>query len=188
MSRNDIIKNIPNCCTLANAVCGIIALLVAVFYASTSAYFVSCLLIAIGVVFDSIDGRLARRLKVSSPFGKELDSFADLITFVITPMCIFLSMHSEGQAKLVTVIEILIAAFYISCGIFRLARYNVGDYSNHFVGLPTTSAGLLMSLFILLSNCFVKSWSGNFVYSILSYTFIIILGIAMVSKFETKRI
>ncbi len=188
MSRNDVIKNIPNMCTLANAVCGIVALLVAVFYQTATAYYISCLLIAIGVVFDSIDGRLARRLKVSSCLGKELDSFADLITFVITPMCIFLSMHSMGQAKYVTVIEIIIAAFYISCGVFRLARYNVGNFTEHFVGLPTTSAGLLMSLFILISNWQVKAWSGNVVYSICSYVLVVLLGIAMVSNFKVKRV
>ncbi len=188
MSKNDIIKNIPNTCTILNAICGIIALFIAVFHHSVQSYYISCLFIALGVLFDSIDGRLARRLKVSSPLGKELDSFADLITFVITPMCIFWSMHSEGQSKYITIIEIIIAAFYVSCGIFRLARYNVGNFTNHFVGLPTTFAGFLMSIFILISNICTENWSGNVIYSISSYIFIVVLGLAMVSNFKVKRI
>ncbi len=188
MSRDNVIKNIPNMCTLGNAVCGIIALLIAVFYQTSSIFNISCLLILIGVIFDSIDGRLARRLKVSSALGKELDSFADLITFVITPMCIFISMHSVGRSKYVTIIEILIATFYISCGIFRLARYNVGDFTKSFVGLPTTSAGLLMSTFIFISNLQTSNWSESTFYSIASYVFIFLLGCAMISNFRVKRI
>ncbi len=188
MKRNkEILSFVPNACTLMNAVCGIIALMITVYYRTQEVIYISCLLIAIGVFFDSIDGRLARRLKISSQLGKELDSFADLITFVITPMCIFLTLHSVGNRIEVSVLEILIAAFYVVCGVYRLARYNVSDHLTYFVGLPTTSAGILMSLYIFFSNHFSQAWANSQIYSICSFAFIIIIGIAMVSNVKVKR-
>ncbi len=189
MKTNDkLLSYVPNTCTLLNAICGIIALMITVYYRTHTVIYISCLLITIGVFFDSIDGRLARRLKISSQLGKELDSFADLITFVITPVCVFLTLHSIGNMIEVSIVEILIGAFYVACGVFRLARYNVSDHLAYFMGLPTTSAGILMSVYIFLSNYFSASWANSKVYTVCSFAFIILLGIAMVSNFKVKRL
>ncbi len=186
--KRKFLNNLPNICTLLNAACGILALMISVFYKSQDYIMLACLLIAVGGFFDAIDGRLARRLKITSALGKELDSFADSITFVITPMCTFIAMHSIGNFNNVKLLEITIATFYISCGIFRLARYNISDYTTYFEGLPTTASGIFMSAYIFISNYYMEFWSNNITYTIISYIVIVLCGLAMISKFQVKRI
>lgn len=186
--KTRIINNIPNICTIANAVCGIVALMISVFYKTFAVINTACILIAIGGFFDSIDGRLARRLKISSELGKQLDSFADLITFGITPMCVFLSLHSIINNNRIDLLEILIAAFYISCAMYRLARYNISDHTNYFVGLPSTASGMFIGLYTFISNILAPKWESSLIYTYTSYSIIVILGIAMVSSFRVNRI
>lgn len=181
-------KWIPNLCTLSNAVCGIIALSISAFYRNHIAINIACILIVVGGFFDYIDGKLARKWQVSSPMGKELDSFADLITFGIAPMFVFLALHSVGNDNPVTLPEIVISTFYISSAIYRLARYNVSDHSTYFLGLPSTASGMLMSLFIILSNIFRKHWAGHMEYTVFSYCLIVFLGVAMISTVKVNRI
>lgn len=182
------LQHLPNACTLTNMACGILALLIAVFHTSYQAVNISCTLILIGAFFDGIDGRLARKLQVSSPMGKELDSFADAITFGISPICVFLAMHSQVSCNLVTLPEVLISTFYILCAIFRLARYNISDHSTYFIGLPTTASGMFLSLYISISNHNHEIWAGNFSYTAVSYVVIFLLGVAMVSTIKVNRL
>lgn len=188
MTKALLIRNLPNICTFCNAICGILALLIAMSYRSHQAVSMACGLIALGGVFDSIDGRLARRLQVSSQLGKELDSFADGISFVIAPVCMFLAMHCVGNNGHLHFAELLVATFYICCGVYRLARYNAGEYTTYFQGLPTTAAGCLMSLYLFISNHHVALWAGNTWYTLVSYGFICLLGVAMVSNVKINRI
>lgn len=188
MDKRKILMNLPNCCTLLNALCGCVALLISVFYQESTVIRGACLLIICGGFFDGIDGKLARRYEVSSLMGKELDSFSDLITFVIAPVCVFLAMHSMVSGIRVNVMEIVIIVFYTLCGVYRLARYNVTEVAGYFEGLPTTAAGGLMSLYILVSNIHIEKWAGNMVYTIISYTFISVLAVAMVSRIKVNRL
>ncbi|MFI3201016.1 MAG: CDP-alcohol phosphatidyltransferase family protein [Eubacteriales bacterium] len=187
-NKQKILLNLPNTCTLMNAICGIIALLIAVFYHTPETIKISCFLIALGGFFDGIDGKLAKKYNVISELGKQLDSFADSITFVITPSCVFLSLHMVVNCNKVYLHEIIIVTFYICCGVFRLARYNITEQKPYFEGLPTTSAGVLMSIYIFISVIYMDKIIESMVYSIVSFIFIIILGIAMISKFQVNRI
>ncbi len=188
MNKQKILVNLPNCCTLLNALCGCVALLISVFYQEPNIIKIACFLIVVGGFFDGIDGKLARRYQVSSLIGKELDSFSDLITFVIAPVCVFLAMHSMVRGLRVNGIEIVIIVFYILCGVYRLARYNVTDISGYFEGMPTTMAGGLMSIYIFVSNMHIERWAGNMVYTLISYGFIALLGMAMISRVKVNRI
>lgn len=188
MHEKKITKHIPNICTFLNAFCGILATLISVCYKSMTVVIVCCILIAIGGFFDTIDGFLARRLKVTSLMGKQLDSFADIITFGIAPITVFLCVYHLGMDRQMGVVEILLGSIYISCGIFRLARYNIGSYTDHFEGLPITACGILMSIYVLLSVVFLDFWRGHYIYMIVSFLFVVILSIAMVSSFKVKRI
>lgn len=185
--KSKIINNLPNTCTIINAICGIFALMISVFYKSCEVINIACILIAIGGFFDAIDGRLARRLKLSSELGKQLDSFADIITFGITPMCVFLSLHSITRDNTTSLLEIMIAAFYISCAMYRLARYNISDHTNYFVGLPSTASGMFTSMYIFISN-FNNTWVKSTICTYVSYSLIIFLGLAMISKYRVNRI
>lgn len=188
LRSNGFYRHIPNFCTLLNAVCGILALMVAVFHKTQQMVPIACLLILIGGFFDSIDGRLARKLNVSSPLGKELDSFADAITFGIAPVFIFLCMHSELTGNLVTLPEILLATFYIICAVFRLARYNISDHRNFFMGLPSTASGMLLSGLTYIAYRYSHHFHSYDLFSVVSYGVILLLGIAMVSNVKVRRI
>lgn len=188
MTITRLMRTLPNICTFCNAICGMMALLIAMSYRSHAAVLSACCLIALGGFFDAIDGRLARRLQVSSQIGKELDSFADAISFVIAPVCIFLSMHSTGNHGFFHFGELLVITFYICCGVYRLARYNTGDYTTYFQGLPTTASGCLLSGYMVVSNHTVHLWSGVFGYTLISYSLMVVLGLAIISNIPIKRI
>lgn len=189
MEKNyKFLRHLPNACTLGNMACGVLAILISVFHSSHKSTKIACLFILLGAFLDGIDGRLARKLKVSSPMGKELDSFADAITFGLAPMLVFLAMHSTISENSVTMPEVLVSTFYILCAVFRLARYNISDHSSYFVGLPTTASGMFLSLYIFFSNEMTEKWAGDILYTAVSYGIIFLLGTAMVSTVKVNRL
>lgn len=117
-------------------------------------YAVFCILVA--ACFDMIDGLSARLLKAFSPFGAELDSLADTISFGVSPAIIMFLWIREPL--ILTDSEYLLEwywmpfLFYAACNAFRLARFNVmhlGDFQkttrkSYFVGVPAPAAAGLM--------------------------------------------
>jgi CDP-diacylglycerol--serine O-phosphatidyltransferase len=105
--------------------------------------------IIISVIFDGLDGQLARKNPVSSEFGKELDSLVDVVSFGIAPSIlgyVFVYEHFQLLAALALFI-------YLLCSILRLAKYNITPkekLTNYFIGLPTTASGALLASFILI--------------------------------------
>ncbi len=97
-------------------------------------------------LFDSIDGRVARRLNVTSEFGKQLDSLAELVSFGVAPALIAyqLNFAAIGWSGYI------LATFFPICGALRLARFNVSAVRGHFVGLPITVAGPVLAAFAYL--------------------------------------
>ncbi len=122
-----------------------------------------CILAA--VVFDSLDGRLARLGGRTSLFGAEFDSLADVVSFGVAPalMVFFLILAPRADYQWFRELGWLIAFFYLLCGAVRLARFNVitnpllhraeAESSKDFVGLPIpAAAGTVASLVLLLLN------------------------------------
>lgn len=138
-------KIIPNIFTLSNLFLGVMSLI----YTMDGLYHLAAIFILICMLLDSMDGRLARRFDVTSPFGKELDSLCDLVSFGVAPaLLVYSSILQEEYGYL----GLTIAIVFALCGAIRLARFNVLNISTHFVGVPITAAGGLMALSILLSN------------------------------------
>jgi CDP-diacylglycerol--serine O-phosphatidyltransferase len=112
--------------------------------------------ILLACIFDLFDGRVARMGGVESPFGREFDSLADLISFGVAPA--FLVHRVVLRDVFVTQPEIgwFIASIYLICGAFRLARFNVlsmqpNGASKDFLGFPIPSAaGLVASLTLFM--------------------------------------
>nr|WP_316642584.1 CDP-diacylglycerol--serine O-phosphatidyltransferase [uncultured Roseateles sp.] len=138
--------------TLANAFCGVGALFAVMSYLQTRdvkhIYF-ACALIPVALVFDVLDGRIARWRQQSSAMGRELDSLADVISFGVAPAAIAYGCGMQG------LYDRIILVFFVACGVSRLARYNVtaeslaGDDGKvkYFEGTPIpTSLGLVMVL------------------------------------------
>ncbi len=138
--------------TLANAVCGVGALFSVMTYLQTGdvlhVYF-ACALVPLALVFDVLDGRIARWRQRSSAMGRELDSLADIISFGVAPAAIAYGCGMQG------LYDRVVLGFFVACGVSRLARYNVtaealsegGDKVKYFEGTPIpTSLVLVMVL------------------------------------------
>ena len=90
-------KSIPNFITISNLFLGFTAIILLSLSLNNSYSYIStaCYLILISCVLDSIDGKVARKLNISSEFGKEIDSLADLVSFCIVPS-LLIFVHYMG--------------------------------------------------------------------------------------------
>jgi len=135
--------------TLANAVCGVGALFSVMSFLQTRAvlhlYF-ACALIPVALVFDVLDGRIARWRQRTSAMGRELDSLADVISFGVAPAAIAYGCGMQG------LYDRVVLGFFVACGVSRLARYNVtaeklsggGDKVKYFEGTPIPTSLVLV--------------------------------------------
>jgi len=137
-------KLIPSIFTLANLLVGVISLVLTM----DNNFQLAAIMILFAMVLDGLDGRLARRLDATSPFGKELDSLADLVSFGVAPAILVyaLKMREFG------IVGLLVCLAFALCGAIRLARFNVLNISSYFVGVPITAAGSLVALTVLVGN------------------------------------
>ncbi len=137
--------------TLANAVCGIGALFSMMTYLQTDnvrhVYF-ACALVLAALVFDILDGRIARWRQKTSAMGRELDSLADVISFGVAPAVIAYGCGMQG------LYDRIVLAYFVACGVSRLARYNVTAEAlsddegkvKYFEGTPIPTSLLLVML------------------------------------------
>lgn len=138
---------VPDFFTLANAACGIGSIMASI---SGKPLLASFLLIA-GVVFDYLDGALARVLKTQHSFGAHLDSLADIISFGAAPAVL---AYTSG---LNSPLEICILVVFLLAGILRLARFaELKDkfIEKHFIGMPITVNGLIFPVLFGMENVF----------------------------------
>ncbi len=144
---------VPTLLTLGNGICGFAAIAIASKIipsepADKNDFFfaISGWLIIAAMVFDMLDGYVARLSKTASKFGGELDSLCDAISFGVAPAFILLKLGPGWEPqKLLHQILAGIAALYMVCTILRLARFNVDntpDPAGHkrFRGLPSPGA------------------------------------------------
>lgn len=137
--------------TLANAVCGTGAIFSMLTYLQTydvrHVYF-ACGLVFAALVFDVLDGRIARWRQKNSVLGRELDSLADIISFGVAPAVIAYGCGMQG------LYDRIVLTCFVACGVSRLARYNVtaealsGDEGKvkYFEGTPIPTSLLLVLL------------------------------------------
>jgi CDP-diacylglycerol--serine O-phosphatidyltransferase len=108
--------------TLANGCCGVAAMFQAMRYLQLQErlhLYVAAGLVPIAIIFDVLDGRVARWRSRASPLGRELDSLADVISFGMAPAAIAFSIGLD------TLLDQAILAVFVLCGLSRLARYNI---------------------------------------------------------------
>lgn len=145
--------------TLANAACGAAAVFCALRYAASSeiAYFFAGAAFApAALVFDVLDGRIARWRQQHSALGRELDSLADVVSFGVAPAALGFALGLDGGWDAVAL------AYFVCCGVSRLARYNVtaeslaGDSGKvkYFEGTPIPTSVVLV---LVLA---VAAWRG----------------------------
>src|ERR1700727_3850581 len=137
--------------TLGNAVCGTAAIFSTISYVQTQlvrhVYF-ACALVALALLFDILDGRIARWREKSSTLGRELDSLADVISFGVAPAMIGYGLGMQG------LYDRIVLVYFVACGVSRLARYNVTAEAlsagagkvTFFEGTPIPTSFLLVCL------------------------------------------
>ncbi|MFC0469007.1 CDP-diacylglycerol--serine O-phosphatidyltransferase [Halalkalibacter kiskunsagensis] len=140
-------KTIPNMITLGNLYCGFLS----IGFAANGQFNNAAILIIIGMMLDSVDGRLARMLGVEGNFGKELDSLADIVTFGVAPSFLVYYTHFYQFG----VLGFVVAGLFPLFGAYRLARFNISPTKsslNYFVGVPITAAGGILALLTLFGG------------------------------------
>jgi len=153
---------LPNLLTAGNLFCGFVAL-TKIVEADPLAddYFgqieLALAFILLACIFDLLDGRVARLGGTESPFGREFDSLADLISFGVAPAFLVQRVVLADVFGQHQQISWYIASIYLLCGAFRLARFNClsaqagGGGAKDFLGFPIPSAaGLVASLTLLI--------------------------------------
>jgi CDP-diacylglycerol---serine O-phosphatidyltransferase len=154
---------LPNLLTAGNLFCGFVALTKIVdadpysdHYFDQIEYALAFILLA--CIFDLFDGRVARMGGVESPFGREFDSLADLVSFGVAPAFLVQRVVLADVFGQYHAISWYIASIYLLCGAFRLARFNClaamgGGGGKDFLGFPIPSAaGLVASLTLLIMH------------------------------------
>jgi len=177
----------PTLLTLGNAACGFGAITFAAKVGPDPAgehdLFVSAILIFLAMLFDMLDGSVARWAKQTSEFGAQLDSLCDAVSFGVAPAFLMLrivySMESATDANSLKFgthfhpfftywsrLLWVIGALYVLCAVLRLARFNVetdeDDSHNYFSGLPSPAAAATVASFpIALNELRVKALDPN---------------------------
>ena len=144
---------IPNLLSLANLFFGFTSMLAAL----RGRFDLAAIFIFCSMILDMFDGRIARMIKHDNPLGKDLDSFADLVSFGIAPGVIFYAaFFAAGSGENRMVYDIFesfakydwvhlaigsLAFVFPLCATLRLARFNVSDNTTVFDGLPSPVAG-----------------------------------------------
>jgi archaetidylserine synthase len=134
---------LPDLVTLLNALLGFTAVLMVV-QSPSNAYHAS-ILIVLAVIADGLDGAIARSMEYGV-LGENLDSLADVISFGLAPAVIAYAILAPQYHNLVCVV----GGAFLACGILRLARFNAISAMDGFVGLPITTSGLSVALYVLV--------------------------------------
>jgi CDP-diacylglycerol--serine O-phosphatidyltransferase len=152
---------LPNLFTAGNLFCGFLALTKIVEADPMSDNFIHVIhtalfLILLACIFDLLDGRVARMGGSESPFGREFDSLADIVSFGAAPAFLVHRIVLAGVFMERPQIGWFIASVYLICGAFRLARFNClaamsSGGGKEFLGFPIpAAAGLVASLTLFL--------------------------------------
>jgi CDP-diacylglycerol--serine O-phosphatidyltransferase len=151
MSRNFQLSDVF---TIANGFCGVAALFQAMWFLARGERWrldVAAALVLVALVFDVLDGRIARWRNQASAMGRELDSLADVISFGVAPAGIAFA------AGLRSTLDQVILMYFVGCGLSRLARYNVTAEAlaaetgkvRYFEGTPIPTSIVPLGLLLL---------------------------------------
>lgn len=164
------LKMIPSLVTLANLVLGILSIV----QSANGQFQLAAIFILLSMILDGLDGKIARKLDASTNFGKELDSLSDLVSFGVAPAILIYFQVLFQFAW----IGLIVALLFSIAGALRLARFNVLNITDYFVGVPIPAAGSLVALLSLISGKIPPTvW----------LVIVISLGLLMVSKIKVPK-
>jgi CDP-diacylglycerol---serine O-phosphatidyltransferase len=166
---------LPNLFTTANMFCGFFGMVSAI----NGQYQTAAIAVLASVLFDILDGKVARLVGATSRFGVEYDSLADLVAFGVGPAVLMYLWALKPFGRL----GWLAAFLFMACGALRLARFNVQVDSvskKYFVGLPIPGAACMVATIVL----FASQWKIPYIpeHSVLLLVTTYVLGFLMVSN------
>ena len=169
----------PNMITLLNLVAGFFSILMSV----QEKYEYAVWLVLLALILDSLDGHVARIFGNETEFGRELDSLADAVSFVVAPCMLVTKVFLMNVSGMVLVVVV----FYLCSGVFRLARFNVNPtHGGCFEGLPTPAAALTLMMSML---AFHKNLWLERSLSLVSVVFLMTaLGFLMISDIPYPKV
>ncbi|MBD1150543.1 CDP-diacylglycerol--serine O-phosphatidyltransferase [Pelagibacterales bacterium SAG-MED29] len=172
---------LPNILTLGGVCLGISS----IKFSIDGNYSLAVIFILLAAILDALDGRIARLIKGTSEFGKELDSLTDFVSFGIAPIFILYFWELNNYGKLGWTITLI----YSVCCVLRLARFNLTKIdskqlwkSNYFEGVPSPAGGLLILMPLIYE---LADLNLNFNIQNLTPYFTILIAILLVSKVPT---
>ena len=175
---------LPNILTLGGVCLGISS----IKFSIDGNFNLAVILILLAAILDALDGRVARLIKGTSEFGKELDSLTDFVSFGIAPVLILYFWELNNYGKL----GWAIALIYSVCCVLRLARFNLtkneNDHewkNNFFEGVPSPAGGLL-----ILTPLIYELTELNFNLNVKSLTpfLTVLIALLLVSKIPTPSL
>ncbi len=170
---NKLVFILPNLFTAASIFSGIFSIISAV----NGEFDKAAWLILLSLIFDGLDGRVARLTNTCSKFGVEFDSLADMVAFGVAPailMYLFIG-HEFGR------FGVVVAALFVIFGAIRLARFNVMSVSSEpsvFIGVPIPTAAVFISLLVLLFD----KYSFEIHYGLIIMFLSLLVSVLMVSN------
>jgi CDP-diacylglycerol--serine O-phosphatidyltransferase len=178
---------LPSAFTVANLLCGYYAILATLEGGVTNMDH-AARAIGLAILFDSLDGRVARAMGTNSEFGREFDSLADVVSFGIAPafLAYVWGVHAMAAANAaegmhLTQLGWLVGFFFTVCCAWRLARFNIQGMapggSRFFVGMPTPAAAGMIAATV---HCFEAPIQDER-FSLLWLLLVVVLGVLMSS-------
>lgn len=170
-----ILSMLPSAVTLGNLCCGFLSIL----EVHERHFAAGAWMILLAMIFDIMDGRVARLTKTTGRFGEELDSLADLVSFGVAPAFLFYErfMGKFGFPGLI------LSCIFVFCGALRLARFNVQASSDVFSGLPIPGGAAIISSLVVygekMGYPFPADWQPKVYAVVMSIT-----AMLMISNFE----
>ena len=172
---------LPSVLTLVGVCLGISS----IKFAMDGNFIFAVLFLIVAAILDGLDGRVARLIKGTSNFGKELDSLTDFVSFGIAPGFIIYCWELNKLGK----IGWLIVLFYAVCCVLRLARFNLTKFedkeewkNNFFQGIPSPAGGCLILLPLIFE---LSNFSNLMSLKVITPYLIIIVSLLLISKLPT---
>ena len=172
---------LPSVLTLVGVCLGISS----IKFAMDGNFSFAVLFLIVAAILDGLDGRVARLIKGTSNFGKELDSLTDFVSFGIAPAFIIYFWELNKLGK----IGWLIVLFYAVCCVLRLARFNLTKFedkeewkNNFFQGIPSPAGGCLILLPLIFE---LSNFSNLMSLKIITPYLTIIVSLLLISKLPT---
>ncbi len=176
MKRRRAVYILPNLFTTINLAAGFYSILLAY----SGRWLLSAWIIMLAVLFDNLDGKVARLTHTESQFGVEYDSLSDLVSFGVAPAFLVYTFVLKDFGRL----GIIASFLFLICGALRLARFNVQTTQReNFIGLPIPGGASVVASTIIL---FIKYGISSHKFNVLFLVTMYILAFLMISPIKYR--